>query len=73
MKRLTQADREEIIESIKAELAYVKAEFIGVAPDWEPLHKLLPPDVQLSDEDAVNAKRCSESLSKSLSKGLTKL
>jgi hypothetical protein len=42
MKRLTEADCEEIINSIKVELDRFKAEFIGVAPDWEPLHKLIP-------------------------------
>jgi hypothetical protein len=43
-RRLTEADRLEIIDSIKAELEYLKAEFIGVDPDWDPLHKLLPPE-----------------------------
>ena len=33
-RRLTEADRQEIIDSIKAELEYLKAEFIGVDPDW---------------------------------------
>jgi len=44
MKTLTEADRQEIIDSLQAELNKFKAAFIGVAPDWEPLHKLLPPE-----------------------------
>ena len=42
MRGLSDADREEIVGSIQAELDKFKAEFIGVAPDWEPLHKFLP-------------------------------
>ena len=42
MKRLPQKDRDEIINSIKVELAKLKAEYVDTTPDWEPLHKLLP-------------------------------
>ena len=42
MKGLTEADHEEIVRSIQTELEKFKAEFIGVDPDWEPLHRLLP-------------------------------
>jgi hypothetical protein len=35
-------DHDAIVEELQSQLDYLKAEFIGVNPDWEPLHNLLP-------------------------------
>jgi hypothetical protein len=41
---MSDVERDVLIDTLQSMLHHVKAEFIGVAPDWAPLENLLPPD-----------------------------